>query len=149
MAYEFLEWRAEDVMSKPLCVEPTLSLAEVERLLEQHGYNGLPVVDARGGLLGVVTSLDLLRAFDFNEDTILPDYERIMQRRVESVMSRDAQSVAPRAPLTRVLRKLVDTRSKSFPVVDDGRVVGVIAREDVMQALRRARGGETPAARTP
>ena len=145
MAYEFLEWRAEDAMSKPVCIPPAATLAEAERLLEQRGFNALPVVDATGAILGVVTSIDLLRAFDFNEDTILPDYERVMQRPVESVMTRDALTVTPRAPLTRVLRKLVDTRNKSFPVVDDGRVVGVIAREDVMQALRRARSGEKPA----
>ena len=146
--YEFLQWRVEDVMSKPLCIEPSASLAEAEQLLERHGYNALPVVDAEGVLLGVVTSLDLLRAFDFSEDAILPDYEKIMRRNVAAVMSRDAQSVAPRAPLTRVLRKLVDTRNKSFPVVDGARVVGVIAREDVMQALRRARAGEKPGATT-
>lgn len=147
MAYEFLEWRTADVMSKPLCIQPATTLAEAERLLEEHGYNALPVADARGVLQGVVTSLDLLRAFDFDEDTILPDYARIMERPVATVMNRDALTVTPRAPLTRVLRKLVDTRSKSFPVVEDGRVVGVIAREDVMQALRRARGGEKPGQR--
>jgi CBS domain-containing protein len=144
VAYEFLEWRVEDVMSKPLCIAPATTLAEAERLLEEHDYNALPVVDGRGALQGMVTSIDLLRAFDFNEDVILPDYDRIMERSVETVMTRDALTVTPRAPLTRVLRKLVDTRNKSFPVVDDGRVVGVIAREDVMRALRRARGGEKP-----
>jgi CBS domain-containing protein len=131
-------------MSAPLCVVPETTLAEAERLLEQRGYNALPVADADRRLLGVVTSLDLLRAFDFSEDAILPDYGRAMQRSVESVMSRDAATVTPRAPLTRVLRKLVDSRNKSFPVVEDGRVVGVIAREDVMQALRRADLGEVP-----
>ena len=146
MAYEFLEWRVEDVMSRPVCVAPTIPLAEAERLFEQHGFNALPVVNARGVLQGVVTSIDLLRAFDFSEDVILPDYDRIMERSVESVMTRDAQTVTPAAPLTRVLRKLVDTRNKSFPVVDDGRVVGVIAREDVMRALRRARAQEAPSA---
>jgi CBS domain-containing protein len=144
--YEFLEWRVEDVMSQPpLCIGPTTTLAEAEALLEKHGYNALPVVDAKGHLAGVVTSLDLLRAFDFSEDAILPAYHKIMQRSVASVMSRDALTVARRTPLTRVLRKLVDSRSKSFPVVEDERVVGVIAREDVMQALRRAEAGEKPA----
>ena len=142
--YEFLEWRAEDVMSEPLCVAPNTTLAEAEKLLEQHGFNALPVVDAEGRLEGVVTALDLLRAFDFSEDAILPAYHKIMQRSVASVMSRDAQTVTPRTPLTRVLRKLVDSRSKSFPVVDDERVVGVVARADVMQALRRAESGEKP-----
>jgi CBS domain-containing protein len=142
--YEFLEWRAEDVMSEPLCVASNTTLAEAEKLLEQHGFNALPVVDAEGRLEGVVTALDLLRAFDFSEDAILPAYHKIMQRSVASVMSRDVQTLTPRMPLTRVLRKLVDSRSKSFPVVDDERVVGVVARADVMQALRRAESGEKP-----
>ena len=145
--YEFLEWQVEDVMSEPVCIAATATLAEAERMLEERGFNALPVVDADGRLQGLVTSLDLLRAFDFSEDTILPAYHRIMQREVASVMSRDALSVTPKAPLTRVLRRLVDTRNKSFPVVDDdGRVIGVVAREDVMQALRRANRGEKPAA---
>jgi CBS domain-containing protein len=142
--YEFLEWCVEDVMSEPLCVAPNATLAEAESLLEQHGFNALPVVDSEGRFEGVVTSLDLLRAFDFSEDAILPAYHKIMQRDVASVMSRDAQTLTRRAPLTRVLRKLVDTRNKSFPVVEDERVVGVVAREDVMQALRRAESGEKP-----
>lgn len=142
--YEFLEWRAEDVMSEPLCVTSNTTLAEAEKLLEQHGFNALPVVDSEGRLEGIVTSLDLLRAFDFSEDAILPAYHKIMQRSVASAMSRDAQTVTPRTPLTRVLRKLVDSRSKSFPVVEDERVVGVVARADVMQALRRAESGEKP-----
>jgi CBS domain-containing protein len=142
--YEFLEWQVEDVMSEPVCISPSATLSEAESLLEKHGFNLLPVVDAEGRLAGVVTSLDLLRAFDFSEDAILPPYHRIMQRDVGSVMSRDALTVTRHAPLTRVLRKLVDSRSKSFPVVEDDRVVGVVAREDVMLALRRGAAGEKP-----
>jgi CBS domain-containing protein len=49
-----------------------------------------------------------------------------------------------------VLEKMVRTRSKSFPVVDaNDRLVGIVAREDVMQALRRARGGERPKTEAP
>jgi CBS domain-containing protein len=39
---------------------------------------------------------------------------------------------------------MIDTRSRSFPVVDDGRLVGVVARKDVMRGLRRADAGERP-----
>jgi len=142
--YEFLDYRVEDVMSRAVTVRPDTTLAEVETLLEKNGFNSLPVVDAGERLLGVVTSLDLLRAFAFPEDTILPRFSDVMQRPVSSVMSRDAQSVCPRTPLTRALGKLVDTRNKSFPVVDDDRVVGIVAREDVMLALRRAQEGWKP-----
>ena len=142
--YEFLDYRAEDVMSRATVVRPEATLAEAEAILEKNGFNSLPVVDAGERLVGVVTSLDLLRAFAFSEDTILPRFSEVMQRPVSSVMSRDAQTVCPRTPLTRVLQKIVDTRNKSFPVVDDVRVVGIVAREDVMLALRRAEEGWKP-----
>ena len=143
--YEFLDYRVEDVMSRPVSVGPDATIAEVEAILERDRFNALPVVDAGERLLGVVTSLDLLRAFAFPEDTILPRFSDVMARPVSSVMSRDAQTVCPRTPLTRVLQKLVDTRNKSFPVLDDDRVVGIVAREDVMLALRRAQEGWKPA----
>lgn len=144
--YEFLDWQVRDVMSAPVVIRPETTLAEAEELLEEHGFNALPVVDPDSqALLGLVTSLDLLAAFRFTEDSILPPYSEIMKRRVSGVMSRDVRTVRPRTPLTRVLEKLVDSRSKSFPVIDaDDRVVGVVAREDVMEALRRAEKGEKP-----
>jgi CBS domain-containing protein len=142
--YEFLDYRVADVMSRAVAVGPEATLAEAAAILEKNGWNSLPVVDAGERLLGVVTSLDLLRAFAFPEDTILPRFSEVMQRPVSDVMSRDAQSVCPRTPLTRVLQKIVDTRNKSFPVVDDDRVVGIVAREDLMLALRRAEEGCKP-----
>jgi CBS domain-containing protein len=144
--YEFLDYQVQDVMSRPVCIPPETTLAEAQALLEKHGWNGVPVVDAAERALGFVTSLDILKAFAFSEDTILPPYDQILARPVSQVMSRDVLTVCPRTPLTRVLQKLVDTRSKSFPVVDDERVVGVIAREDVMGALRRAGQGKRPGA---
>ena len=96
--------------------------------------------------MGFVTSLDLLVAFRFTPDAIVPPYDEIMRRPVSSVMVKQPAVVQPRTRLTRVLEKLVDTRNKSFPVVDPKteRLVGVVAREDVMQALRRAGSGERP-----
>jgi CBS domain-containing protein len=143
--YEFLDYRVCDAMTAdPIRVGPDASLADTEALLEQHDFNALPVVGSAGELLGVVTKLDLLRAFRFTDDHMFPPYEELMARPVRSVMTTDAVTVTPRTPLTRVLETLVRTRSKSLPVVDDGRVVGIIAREDVLAALRRAVGGERP-----
>jgi CBS domain-containing protein len=67
-----------------------------------------------------------------------------MQRVVSDVMQREVQTVTPRTPLHRVLRKIVETRNKSFPVVEDDHLVGVVAREDVMLALRRGSEGLKP-----
>jgi tRNA nucleotidyltransferase (CCA-adding enzyme) len=143
--YEFLDYLVSDVMSKPTVVGSGATIAEVERILEQTGYNGLPVVQA-GELVGFVTSLDLLDAFRFTPDAILPPYDEIMRRPVSSVMVREPAIVQPTTRLTRVLEKMIATRNKSFPVVDpkNERLVGVVAREDVMKALRRAGAGERP-----
>jgi CBS domain-containing protein len=141
--YEFLDYRACDAMTaEPVTVRPEASLAEVEAVFEKHDFNGLPVVDEAGALLGVVTKLDLMKAFRFTDESIFPPYEEIMTRPAGTVMTRDVLTVTPRAPLTRVLEKMLDTRNKSFPVVDDGALVGVVAREDVLGALRRAASGE-------
>jgi CBS domain-containing protein len=143
--YEFLDYRVCDAMTAdPVRVRPDASLAEAEALLEQHDFNALPVVGEKGELLGIVTKLDLLRAFRFDDKHIFPPYEELMAQPVQRVMSTDVATVMPRTPLTRVLETLVRTRSKSLPVVDDGAVVGMIAREDVLAALRRAVRGERP-----
>jgi CBS domain-containing protein len=135
--YAFLDERVADVMSKPVAIGPDATLAEVERIFEETGFNGLPVVQD-GALVGFVSSLDLLRAFTSERET-LPPFERVMQRPVASVMRIDPLVVQPRTPLMRVLEKMVRTRRKSFPVIDPhgDRLVGVVAREDVMRALRR------------
>jgi CBS domain-containing protein len=146
--YGFLDYRVEDVMqSDPVTVAPGATLAEAQRIFEKHDFNGLPVVGTRRELVGFLTKLDVLRAFRFTDEHVFPPYAEIMKQAVSSVMSRDVLTVTPRAPLTRVLQKMLDSRSKSFPVVDDDRLVGVVAREDVLAALRRGVAGERPWAR--
>jgi CBS domain-containing protein len=143
--YEFLSYRVLDVMTSPaVTIGPDTTLAEAEKLLDEHDWNGLPVVGDDGELRGFVTKLDILGSFELDADHVFPPYEEIMARPVSRVMSRDVQRVRPRTPLTRVLTLLVDSGHKSVPVVDDGRVVGVVAREDVLCGLRRAVAGEKP-----
>jgi CBS domain-containing protein len=136
--YEFLRVSVADAMTRdPVVIGPETTLREAEALFERHSFNGLPVVDPGGRLLGILTKLDVLRAFRFTPDSIVPHYAQIMEGHVEAVMTRDPLSFSPGAPLTRVLEELVRTRHKSFPVVEGGRVVGIVAREDVLSALRR------------
>jgi CBS domain-containing protein len=146
--YEFLDYRVEDVMTrKPVTIAPGATLAEAERIFAKRDFNGLPVVGPGGELVGFLTKLDLLRAFRFTEEHVFPPYAELMKQPVSSVMSRDVLTVAPRAPLTRVLQKMLDSRSRSFPVLDGARLVGVVAREDLLGALRRGAAGERPGPR--
>lgn len=137
--YAFVQYVAADVMShKPVTVRPDASLADVQALFEQHGFNGMPVVDDQGQLAGFVTKMDVLRAFTLKPEYIVPPYSEIMREPVGRVMTRAPVTVPPDYPLTRVLQRLVELGVKSLPVVEEGRLVGVVAREDVLEALRRA-----------
>ena len=68
-----------------------------------------------------------------------------MGRSISQVMTKKVDTVHPKTPLTRVLQKMTETRNKSFPVVEEDRIVGIVAREDVLKALRLAAKGRRPA----
>lgn len=136
--YRFLEWRVADYMTRAVVtVSPDTPVHELERRFVVHDFNGFPVVDA-GILLGVVTKFDVLKAFIFTPQTVVPPYQELSRRTAAEIMTRKVITFLPEAPLTRVLQTLVDARVKSFPVLDAGRLVGIIAREDVVRALRDA-----------
>lgn len=143
--YEFLRYRVADAMTRqPVTVTPRTTLGELEALFNEHDFNGVPVLDGAGALAGFATKLDMLKAFRFRPDAMVPPYEQIMAQPVSAVMITEPVTVPPDRPLTRVLDALVEQRVKSFPVVDTDRLVGVIAREDVLAALRRATRGIGP-----
>jgi CBS domain-containing protein len=144
--YEFLDYQAQDVMTHdPVSITPDASLADLELIFEKHAVNSLPVLDDEGRIQGIVTKLDLLRAFEYDDDHVFPPYHEIMKRKVRSVMSREVRFVFPRTKLPRVLTRLLDTGSKSLPVLDDERLVGMISRSDVMRALRESVAGRKAA----
>ena len=69
--YEFLDYRVQDVMSQPVTIRADATLAQAEELLEKNGFNALPVVDANDALVGLISSLDLLKAFAENPNRVL------------------------------------------------------------------------------
>lgn len=138
--YDFLRYCVRDYMTAhPQTVGPETRLHELQALFDRHDFNGVPVIGADWRLLGVATKLDLLKAFTFTTQAMVPQYEAIMEGRVEEIMTREPVTVTPDLPLTRVLQRMVDLRTKGFPVIDEQqRIVGVIAREDLLRALHDA-----------
>ena len=136
----FIGLTVGDAMTRPVTVvSPDSTVAQLEALFEQYDYNSFPVVE-HDRLVGIVTKFDFLRNFIFTPDTVVPHYDELMQRRVGEIMRRQVATVDPELSLTRVLQRMVDLSIKSFPVISGGRVVGIISREDVIRALRRAVG---------
>src|SRR3989442_2082564 len=140
--YEFLDYQVADAMTyRLLTVGAGTPLAEVEAQFERHDFNSLPVVSRDGILVGVVTKLDFLKAFAFTPHEMVPDYDEIMDRPAESVMARHPVTVRPDMTLTRLLQLMVDTRYRNFPVAIGALLIGIVARQDVVRALRRAAAG--------
>lgn len=136
--YGFLDCRVADAMTRDVVtISPETELAEVEAVFERHHFNGLPVVEAGGSLVGLLTKLDLLRAFAFSPHAIVPHYEEIAHLAAGQVMNRNPVTVSADLPLTRALEQLVATKYKSLPVVERGCLIGIVSREDVLAALRR------------
>jgi CBS domain-containing protein len=142
--YEFLEYQVADAMSyHPVAITRATSLAEVEALFERRDFNCLPVTE-EGALLGVVTKLDVIKAFAFTTRTMIPPYAEIMKQPAESVMTLHPVTVTPDVSLTRVLQLMAETRFRSFPVVIGALLIGMISREDILRALARAAAGIRP-----
>jgi CBS domain-containing protein len=136
--YDFIYYQVKDVMtSKPMTVNENAKLSDVETVFEEHDFNGLPVVDGGHQLLGMMTKLDLLKAFAFTEKTKVPHYNAVMAQKISNFMTKEPHVVYPDTALTRVLQHMIETGHKSFPVVDDDHVVGIVAREDIIRALRQ------------
>ena len=135
--YRFLECTVGQYMTRQVkTVTRQTTLQELEVLFEKHDFNAFPVLEQKT-LVGLVTKFDFLKAFAFTTRQLLPHYDQLMNKTVDEVMTEAVVHVEPAAPLTRTLQLMVNLRARSFPVVaSDGQLVGVIAREDIMRALK-------------
>ena len=134
---KFLTMQAKDAMTKlVVSISRQLTLRELEHLFETHDFNGFPVVEDRH-LIGIVTKFDFLKNFVFTPSTVFPHYDDLMKRTVEEIMMKTVCTVHSSTPLTRVLQLMVDTRDKSFPVVEEkNRLIGMISRGDIVRTLK-------------
>ena len=134
-----------EVMTSPaITVAARTSVKDGLKLLDRHQVTALPVVSAEGRLLGIVSEADLLKdAVRHDDRTHLMPHEhdapdRGEARRVEDVMSTLSMTVAPDSDLCDAVELMTGTAVKSLPVVEDGRVVGVVSRSDIVHLLARS-----------
>ncbi|OUM97762.1 MAG: hypothetical protein BAA04_03290 [Firmicutes bacterium ZCTH02-B6] len=141
--------KVRDVYTKgAITVTPRTSIADARRLMEEHKIRRLPVVDG-DRVVGIVTQRDLLRATP-SVATSLSIWEinyLLDKVRVEEIMTRDVVTVTPETSLADVAKLMIDRKIGGLPVVEDGRVVGVITESDAFRALvRLLEAGEPTAA---
>jgi CBS domain-containing protein len=146
--YNFLECTVGQFMiGQPKSLNPAVTLRELELFFETDDFNGYPVMES-GKLVGFVTKFDFLKAFAFTTQQLVPHYDELMQLTIGQIMTKSVIHVAPDQPLTRALQLMLETRARSFPVVDgEARLVGVISRQDIMRALNQATLGAAKSAK--
>ncbi|KPK51056.1 MAG: hypothetical protein AMJ63_13315 [Myxococcales bacterium SG8_38_1] len=122
--------RVRDIMvTKPLTFKPDRRLLDAVRVLVDQRLPGAPVVDGNGNLLGVLTESEFLQA------VIVAGYHGESGGRVADHMNRHVQTIDVDASLFDVAMLFIATSFRWFPVVDENRLVGVVARREVLRAI--------------
>jgi CBS domain-containing protein len=125
------------------------TILRAARLMLQNRVSGLPVVDAQGELVGMVTEGDFLRRSEIGTARRRPkwleflvgpgrlaeDYVHTAGRKVEDVMTSDPCTVCEDDTLQTVVELMERRRIKRLPVLRDGKMVGIISRANLMYAL--------------
>jgi CBS domain-containing protein len=138
-------------------VKPDDDVETVVTVMREHELPGVPVVDGDGTLRGIITESDLIIR-DEESDLHVPlhfelmggvvylgrfkDYDERLKRAIaqnaEELMTPDPVTVRPDQPVEEAARIIAERRHNRLPVVEDGgRLVGVVTRLDVLDALTR------------
>jgi CBS domain-containing protein len=155
--------KAADVMTLGAAtIRADALIAEAVRLMLQHRISGLPVLDADGRLVGIVTEGDFLRRSETHTERRRPrwlelllgrgrladEYVHSHGRKVEEVMTADVVTVTESTPLEEVVRLMERHRIKRVPVVSGDKVVGIVSRANLLHALARLSEVSAPLSQT-
>jgi CBS domain-containing protein len=150
---------ASDVMTpNVLSVPPDASVVTVAQLMLEKRISGVPVIDERGKLAGIVSEGDFLRRaetgtgrrrprwleFFMGPGRLADEYVRLSGRKVRDVMTHEVRTVPPHAPLEQIVRLMERYNIKRVPVVDNGRVVGIVTRANLLHAVASFAGEIAP-----
>ena len=142
--------KARDVMTrKVLTVSPDTSILEAVRVMLQSKISGLPVVDGRQNLIGIVTEGNFLRRSEIGTEHKTPrwieffmgsgalagEYVHASGRKVGEVMTRELRTIGEDTPLDEAVDLMERYHIKRLPVVSDDRLVGIVTRSNLMRAI--------------
>ena len=142
--------KAADIMVKDVVTAgPEASVRELATIMLERRISGMPVVDGGGRLLGIVSEGDLIRRPEIDTDRVKLGWLRLLLsdearardfvkshgRKAREVMTQPAISVVADAPLAEVVRLMERHRIKRLPVVEKGKLVGLVTRTDLLRAV--------------
>src|SRR5436190_10746447 len=115
---------ARDIMTRKVyTIRPEASAQAAAQLLDQHRISGLPVVEEGNDIIGIVTEADIISKVDKEG------------LRVSDIMSIEVTSVNEETPVSEIALLLTERKIKRVPVVQDGKLVGIVSRADIVHAV--------------
>ena len=144
--------KASEIMARNvITIGADASVNEAVRLMLQNKISGIPVVNATGELVGIVTEGDFLRRAETGTETQRPrwlqvlmgtgkladEYVRSHGRKVSAIMTGEVVTIGEDATLAEIVKTMEKWRIKRVPVVRDRKVVGLVSRSDLMRAFAR------------
>ena len=120
--------------AKVVTVRPEYSIRQALTLLAEHNIGALVVVDAEGAPVGIVSERDIVRA--------LACTEAILVHAVASIMTREVVIATPQDDLVAVGYTMTERRIRHLPVMETGRLVGIVSIGDIVKAQRDQYQGE-------
>lgn len=152
------ELLARDIMTREvISVGPEEKVENVAQLLVDHKISGIPVVDAEHRILGIITEKDLMikagelkvpfyiTLFDsiiFLENPIRfnNNLKKYTAYRVKDAMTRKVVTIEEEAPVTEAVNLMQKNNINRLPVVRNGKLVGIVTRNDILKSLVKSNG---------
>lgn len=147
--------KAKDIMtSGALTLKPDSDVATAAKLMLEKHLNGLPVIDQDGKLAGVICQSDLVAqqktismpslftildgfiSFSSKED-LEREVNKIAATKVKHAMTPDPVTIGPDTTIEKIADLMVERKFYTLPVVDEGKLVGVVGKEDVLKVLAK------------
>jgi len=162
--------QARDIMTKEvLSVSPETLVSDLAKTLVGKKISGVPVVDADGRLVGIVTQSDLvmrdqelelppaLNILDFHLYLQVPSHlfrklEKMLGATVADIMSPKPVTISPDTPVPRLAALMAKQKVHTLPVLEAGKIVGIIGKMDLVRGLARewaAEGADEGAGEAP
>jgi acetoin utilization protein AcuB len=137
-----MKMRIKDMMTKnPITVDSETLVLDAQKVMKENNIRRLPIVN-KGKLVGIVTKHDLLEAAP-SPATSLSVYELnylLSKMKVKDIMKKNPVTVTPNTPFEEALRIGQEKKIGAFPVVEDGKLVGITTESDIIRFLTRALG---------
>lgn len=121
----------EHMTREVLTLRQDLEIVAATRKLVEHNISGAPVLDQHGRLVGILTERDCMKV------ALHSNYHDVPYGLVSDYMTPDPEFVTPEQSVLTIAEKFVRGRYRRYPVLDNGRLVGIISRRDVLCAIEK------------